>query len=102
MAGTAKISISIAEPELLVWARRRSKRTGMSLSAIFTEAIRFERQMEAREAFLQAEGPDGRATPKEMEAIRAEWGDRAGRRQRVSGTPRAAIARSRPARKRAR
>lgn len=77
MSSTAKISISVADPDLLAWARRRSKRTGASLSAMFTEAMRLERQMEAREAFLAAEGPEGRATPDEMEAIRAEWGTHA-------------------------
>ena len=100
MAGTAKISISIADPDLLAWARRRSKRTRMSLSAVFTEAVRFERQMEAREVFLQAEGPEGRATPKEMDAIRAAWGEPAVRPPRAHAKRRAAIARPRPAAKR--
>ena len=97
MAATAKISISIADPELLTWARNRSKRTGMSLSAVFTEAVRFERQMEARDAFLTAAGPDGRARPDEMEAIRAEWGERGRRRTRADARPRPAVARSRAA-----
>lgn len=96
----AKVSISVADPDLLAWARRRSKRTGMSLSAVFTEAVRFERQMEARAAFLDAEGPEGRATPAEMAAIRAEWGEPAPRRARTTAKPRPALTRARPAKRR--
>ena len=98
MAGTAKISISVNDPALLAWARQRSKRTGLSLSAVFTGAIRLERQMEARAAFLEAEGPDGRATPAEMEAIRAEWGETPARSARPAPRRRAP-ARARPAKR---
>lgn len=99
MASTAKVSISVADPDLLAWAKKRSKRTGMSLSALFTEAVRFERQMEARKLFLEAEGLDGRATPKEMEEIRAEWGasepsGRPRRRALVKAKGRASVART--------
>ena len=100
MAATAKVSISVADPDLLAWARRRSKRTGLSLSAVFTEAVRLERQMEARDAFLEAEGPEGRATPEEMAAIRAEWGEPSARRPRPVAKQRAAVARPRAARRR--
>lgn len=102
MSGTAKISISIADRDLLAWARRRGKKTGKSLSALFTEAIRLERQMDAREVFLEAEGPDGRATPDEMAAIRAEWGARMAPRRPTLKTRPVAVARSRAASKRAR
>lgn len=74
MANTAKVSISVPDTDLLEWAKKRSKRTGVSLSALFTDALRFERQMEARKLFLEAEGLDGRATPEEMAEIRREWG----------------------------
>jgi hypothetical protein len=67
---------------------------------VFTEAVRSERQMEAREAFLQAEGPEGRATSAEMAAIRAEWGERPSRPWRTATKPRAAIARPRAATRR--
>lgn len=73
MANAAKISISVAEPELLAWAKKRAERRGVSLSAVFTEAVRFERQLEARKRFLESLGPEGRATPDEMAAIRADW-----------------------------
>lgn len=102
MSGTAKVSISVADRDLLAWARQRSKKTGKSLSALFTEAIRLERQMEARELFLDAEGPEGRATPDEMAAIRAEWGERTAPRPPTLATRPVAVARSRAASKRMR
>ena len=101
MAPTQKISISVADPQLLAWARQRSREKGLSLSAVFTEAVRSERQMEARRAFLEAEGPDGRATPEEMAAIRAEWGE-APMTSRRSATRKPAVARSRSATRRKR
>lgn len=73
MAGTQnKVSISIPDESLLEWAKERAETQGKSLSAIFTEALRVERQMEARRALL-ADWPGPRATPGEMAAIRAEW-----------------------------
>ena len=48
MSNTAKVSISVAEPDLLSWAKDRAERTGVSLSSVFTEAVRLERQIEAR------------------------------------------------------
>lgn len=102
MAATAKISISVADPSLLAWARQRSKRTGASLSAVFTDAMRLERQIEAREAYLAAAGRDGRASPDEMEAIRAEWGEGQAPRQPALGKHRPAVARPRPTAKRTR
>ncbi|MDB5212659.1 MAG: hypothetical protein JWO86_586 [Myxococcaceae bacterium] len=73
MSSTAKVSISVPDEGLLQWAKERSKKTGMSLSAVFTDAVRFERQMEARRQFLDEMGADGRPTPEEAAAIRAEW-----------------------------
>ncbi len=99
MAATAKISISVADPDLLAWARRRSKRAGVSLSAVFTEAMRLERQMEARETYLAAEGPAGRASPEEMQAIRAEWGEAAAPLQPPDAKRRPLVARPPSARR---
>jgi hypothetical protein len=73
MSTTAKLSISVPDEDLLEWAKERSRKTGVSLSAVFTEAVRFERQMEARRLFLKEMGTEGRPTPEEAAAIRAEW-----------------------------
>ena len=73
MSSTAKVSISVPDEDLLRWAKERSAKTGVSLSAVFTEAVRFERQMEARRQFLEEMGAEGRPTPEEAAAIRAEW-----------------------------
>jgi hypothetical protein len=73
MSGTAKVSISVPDAELLRWAKQRSERTGVSLSAVFMEAVRIERQMEARRRFLAEMGAAGVPTPEEAAAIRAEW-----------------------------
>jgi hypothetical protein len=74
MSSTAKISISIPDEGLLKWAKSRSEKTGMSLSSVFTEAVRFERQMEARRALLAEMGADAVPTPEEAAKIRAELG----------------------------
>jgi hypothetical protein len=73
MSGTPKVSISVPDEALLQWAKERSERTGLSLSAVFTGALRFERQLEARRLMLEEMGPEFRATPEERAAIRAEW-----------------------------
>jgi hypothetical protein len=73
MSNTAKISISIADPDLLAWAKKRAEQTGVSLSAVFTEAVRIERQTQARRRLLEEYGPDAIPTPEESAAIRAEW-----------------------------
>lgn len=38
MSSTAKVSISVPDEDLLQWAKERSEKTGVSLSAVFTEA----------------------------------------------------------------
>ena len=48
MSSTAKVSVSVPDEDLLRWAKERSEKRGVSLSAVFTEAVRLERQMEAR------------------------------------------------------
>jgi len=73
---TAKISISIAEPELLDWARRRAAREGVSLSAVVTEAVRSARQQEARERLVRWLGPAAALTAEREAAIIAELGDK--------------------------
>lgn len=73
MSSTPKVSISVPDEALLQWAKDRSEKTGRSLSAVFTDALRFERQLEARRLMLEEMGPEFRATPQEKAAIRAEW-----------------------------
>ena len=73
MSSTAKVSVSVPDEDLLRWAKERSEKRGVSLSAVFTEAVRLERQMEARRLFLEEVGAAGRPTPEEGAAIRAEW-----------------------------
>jgi hypothetical protein len=74
MSNTAKVSISVAEPELLSWAKQRAERTGVSLSSVFTEAVRLERQIEARGRVIEWIGSEAKPTPGEASAIVAEWG----------------------------
>jgi hypothetical protein len=71
----AKISISIAEPSLLEWAKQRADREGVSLSAIITDAIRRARQQEARDRVLAWLGPAATLTPEREAEILAEWGE---------------------------
>ena len=70
-----KISVSIGKRELR-WARERAQRAHVSLSAVFTEAVRLARQHEARLALLQWLGPKAQPTRDEEAAIRKEWGER--------------------------
>jgi hypothetical protein len=95
MSNTAKISISIAEPELLSWAKQRAERTGVSLSSVFTEAVRLERQIEARGRVIEWIGPEAKPTPDEATAIVAEWGGPsvAGARPRKRGAKRSRASR---------
>ena len=74
MSSTAKLSISITDPELLAWARERAKRDGTSVSAVFADAVRLERQLEARGRVLEWLGPEATPTAEEAKAILREWG----------------------------
>jgi hypothetical protein len=71
----AKISISVAEPALLEWAKQRADEQGVSLSAVVTDAIRLARQQEARERVLQWLGPAAILTPEREAQILADWGE---------------------------
>ena len=74
MSNTAKVSISVPDEGLLKWAKKRSAKLGVSLSALVSDALRFERQMEARRAFVAEMGAAAVPTPEETAAIRAELG----------------------------
>ena len=73
MSSTAKVSISVPDEDLLEWAKQRSLRTGLSLSAVFMEALRLERQMDARRTFLASWPERPALTPEDRAAIHAEW-----------------------------
>ena len=70
-ATAAKVSISLGADEL-VWARAQAKRNGKSLSAIMAEALRKQRQAEARTRLLQRLGASD-ITEADLAAVRAEW-----------------------------
>jgi hypothetical protein len=83
----AKISISVAEPALLEWAKRRAEREGVSLSAVITEAIRHARQQEARARVLEWLGPAAELTPEREAAIREELDEKPVRAKRPAKRP---------------
>lgn len=82
---TAKISISIAEPELLGWAKGRASLTGVSLSAVVTDAVRLARQQEAREHLVRWLGRAAALTIDREADILADVGDRGKKSRRPSG-----------------
>ena len=72
MSSAQKVSISV-DADDLKWLRRRAKRRGGNLSAVFAEATRLLRQREARERLLERFAEDAEVSPREADAIRAEW-----------------------------
>lgn len=67
-----KVSISVDAADLQ-WLRRRAKRLGGNLSAVFAEATRLLRQREARERLLERFGRDADVTEAEATEIRRQW-----------------------------
>jgi hypothetical protein len=80
MAAAEKISISLGAEDL-AWARRRAKTEVKSLSAVLAEAVRRQRQAEARARLLVDLGTDD-ITERERDEVRNEW------RARREPTPR--------------
>jgi hypothetical protein len=72
MSTAKKISISVDDDDLK-WLRRRAKRRGGNLSAVFAEATRLLRQREARERLLARFGEDAKVSADDADAIRREW-----------------------------
>ena len=70
MGSAQKISISI-DSEDLKRLRRRARKKGGNLSAVFAEAARLLLQREAQERLLKTLG--GEITDAEADEIRAEW-----------------------------
>lgn len=71
MAAAEKISVSLSVEDLS-WARKRAKREVTSVSAVVAEALRKQRQAEARTRLLADLGTDD-ITEAEREAVRNEW-----------------------------
>ncbi|MEY4577591.1 MAG: hypothetical protein RL701_2294 [Pseudomonadota bacterium] len=71
MATTEKVSVSLAVEDL-EWARKRAEQDDKSLSAVLTEALRRQRQAEARRRLLTELGTDD-LTEAELAAVEAEW-----------------------------
>jgi hypothetical protein len=70
MRATEKVSVSLAVEDV-EWARKKAEQDDKSLSAVLTEALRRQRQSEARRRLLAELGTDD-LTPEELEAARAE------------------------------
>ena len=73
MATTQKISVTIDTADLK-WMKRRAKSLGGNLSAVFSEAARSLRQLEARRAVLKRLGKSAVVSASDAAKIRAEWG----------------------------
>ena len=80
---TAKISISVAELDLLEWAKQRAAQQGTSLSAVITDALRRARQEQARGRALGWLGEAATLTPAREAQIAAEWKARGGRAKKL-------------------
>lgn len=70
MRATEKVSVSLAVEDV-EWARKKAEQDDKSLSAVLTEALRRQRQSEARRQLLAELGTDD-LTPEDLEAARAE------------------------------
>lgn len=71
MALVEKVSVSLGAEDV-EWARHKAEQSDTSFSAVVSEALRKHRQHEARMELL-AELGDKDITPKDLEAIYAEW-----------------------------
>ena len=71
VAATEKVSVTLAIEDV-EWARQKAAADGKSFSAVVTEALRRQRQSEARRRLLAELGTDD-ITPAELAAIEAEW-----------------------------
>ena len=71
MGAAEKISVSISAEDLR-WAKERAKREVTSVSAVLAEALRRQRQAEARATLLAELGTDD-ITERERNEVRREW-----------------------------
>jgi hypothetical protein len=76
MAATQKVSVSIERAQLR-WAKALSKKTGVSVSSLLSEALRLYREEKARELaareLLSKFSSEDRATPDEAAALLGKW-----------------------------
>jgi hypothetical protein len=73
MALVEKVSVSLGAEEV-EWARHKAEQSDMSFSAVVSEALRKQRQHEARLELLAELGDDD-ITPEDIAAVLAEWRD---------------------------
>jgi len=71
MAAAEKVSVSLSAEDL-TWARQRAKREIKSLSAVLSEALRRQRQAEARSRLLADLGTDD-ISESDRNQVRSEW-----------------------------
>ena len=71
MTSVEKVSVSLGTEEI-AWAREQAESAGSSLSAVLTDALRRQRQSEARRKLLELLGTDD-ITDADLDAIRDEW-----------------------------
>jgi hypothetical protein len=86
-SSTAKVSVSIGRSEL-AWAQERAERSGVSLSAVVSNAVRLARQHEARLRVIGWLGRAAKLTPKREAEILTDWGHPTARPRRLSKTSR--------------
>jgi hypothetical protein len=72
MGSSEKISVSVGGEEL-AWAKKRAKQLRTSLSAVVSEALQRQRQLEAGWQLLDELGTDD-ITERDLAAIRKELG----------------------------
>ncbi len=79
---TQKVSVSLDRADLRALRRRAERLYGGNLSAAIGEGARRIREEEGREALLGWLGDVARATPEQLDAVRAEWQGAAPRARR--------------------
>ena len=69
----SKVSISVPDAALLKWAKNRAAQDGRGLSAVFVEALKTEREMQAGRDLLASWPERPLLTDEAKAAIDAEW-----------------------------
>ena len=84
MPAVAKVSVSISAEDL-AWAKKRARKSTTSLSAVVSDALRRQRQAEARAQLLADLGTDD-ISSEDVAAMRAELrGERTQQRSATRG-----------------
>ncbi len=66
-----KVSVSLGTEEI-AWARRKAAETDSSVSAVVSDAVRRQRQLDAMDRLLAELGTDD-ITEEDRAVVRAEW-----------------------------